>query len=220
VAFIDLNDQITLRQRLDTLTQPVSLIYFTQTLDCEFCQDTERLLTEVDDLSDQVKLEVHNLQIDRELAEQYGIGRVPATVILGARDYGIRYYGIPAGHEFAEFVDSIEDVSRGESGLPDAIKAEIVKLRTGAHIRVFTTPACPHCPSAARMAHKLAIESELVTADVVEIAEFPDLTANYNVMGVPKTVVNEEIRFEGAVSEHAFVEQVLRVNETDGTAKP
>jgi predicted DsbA family dithiol-disulfide isomerase len=55
------------------------------------------------------------------------------------------------------------------------------------------------------MAHKMAMASDLVTADMVEATEFPDLSMKYNVMGVPRTVINEDIHIEGAVPEHMLL---------------
>ena len=61
----------------------------------------------------------------------------------------------------------------------------------------------------ARLAHKLAIENEHITADVVEVSEFIDLAQRYRVQGVPKTVVNDRIEIIGALPEPRFVQQVL-----------
>lgn len=59
------------------------------------------------------------------------------------------------------------------------------------------------------MAHQLAIESPQVTADVIEVAEFPDVAQRYQVYGVPKTIVNEQVSIEGAVPEARFLRLVL-----------
>ena len=61
-----------------------------------------------------------------------------------------------------------------------------------------------------RLAHKLAIESDLVRADMVESSEFPHLANRYAVMAVPKTVVNEQVSFEGALPERDFLEGVMQ----------
>jgi len=60
------------------------------------------------------------------------------------------------------------------------------------------------------LAHKLAIENEHITADVVEVSEFIDMAQRYRVQGVPKTVVNDRIEIVGAVPEPRFVQQVLQ----------
>lgn len=60
-----------------------------------------------------------------------------------------------------------------------------------------------------RLAHRMAIESEWIRADMVEVSEFPYLITKYQVMGVPLTVVNETTFIEGALPEPVFVEEVL-----------
>ena len=63
------------------------------------------------------------------------------------------------------------------------------------------------------MAHKLAIENEHITADVVEVSEFIDMAQLYQVRGVPKTVVNDRIEIMGAVPEPRFLQEVLKAIE-------
>jgi hypothetical protein len=59
------------------------------------------------------------------------------------------------------------------------------------------------------LAHKLAMASDLVTADMVEATEFPHLAMKYRVQGVPRTVINELTHVEGAVPEAALVAQLM-----------
>lgn len=62
---------------------------------------------------------------------------------------------------------------------------------------------------AARLAHKMAIEFPRITADVVEVSEYPELGQRYRIYGVPKTVVNDEIELEGAVPEAMLIDRLL-----------
>jgi hypothetical protein len=55
----------------------------------------------------------------------------------------------------------------------------------------------------------MAVESDLVTADVVEASEFPELARRYRVRAVPRTVVNETGAVDGSLPEAKFVEAVL-----------
>jgi predicted DsbA family dithiol-disulfide isomerase len=63
------------------------------------------------------------------------------------------------------------------------------------------------------LAHKLAMASDQVTADMVEAMEFPQLANKYDVYGVPRTVINEVIHIEGAVPEDMLMEELLKVND-------
>jgi predicted DsbA family dithiol-disulfide isomerase len=67
------------------------------------------------------------------------------------------------------------------------------------------------------LAHRLAMESDWVRADMVEATEFPHLANKYDVYGVPRTVINETIYVEGAVPEPMLVNELLKV--LDGQAQ-
>jgi glutaredoxin-like protein len=122
------------------LKNPVKLINFTQELECQFCRETRQLLKEVSELSGQVSLEIYNFQLDKEKVSQYGVDKIPATLIEGDRDYGIRYYGMITGYEFATFLQDILDVSKRESGLSQKTKEQLREVNQKIHLQVFTTP--------------------------------------------------------------------------------
>jgi glutaredoxin-like protein len=191
-------------KEFEKIQRPVKLVMFTQQFECDYCRDTRLIAEEVAALSDKITLEVYDFVADAALAQQYGIDKIPATVILGGqepKDYSIRYYGIPAGYEFTSLIHDIIMVGTGESGLSPEMKKWLAALKTPLHLQVFVTPTCPYCPQAVLLAHKMAMESDLVRADMVEATEFPHLSMKYDVMGVPRTVINEDIHIEGAVPE-------------------
>jgi glutaredoxin-like protein len=196
------------------LANPVKLINFTQELECQFCRETRKLLKEVSELSDKVSLEVYNFQLDKEKVSQYGVDKIPATVIEGDKDYGVRYYGMITGYEFATLLQDIVDVSKRESGLSQNTKEQLKKLNQKIHLQVFTTPTCPYCARAASLAHKFALESDFLTADVIEVVEFPHLVNKYGVLGVPKTIINEQTSIEGALPEDKFLSEILKAVPT------
>ena len=116
-------DKQAIRERLREMTNPVKIVVFTQELgDCQYCPQTKELMTELAELSDKLTLEVKNLVIDKEDAELYDVDKVPAIAIVGIEDgrdvdYGIRFFGIPAGYEFAALLEDILMVSNKQSGL-------------------------------------------------------------------------------------------------------
>jgi len=205
----DENKEQVKNQLVEMLVNPVRLIMFTQELECQFCVQTKQLVTELAGLNDKILAEVHDFVADTELAKQFGVDKVPAMVILGQKDYGIRLYGLPYGYEFQTLMSALGAVSQGKTDLSEETKAKLRALNVPVHIQVFVTLTCPHCPTAAAMAHKFAIENDLITADVIDANEFPQLAIKYGVMGVPKIVVNEKIEFVGAVPENMFLEHVL-----------
>jgi glutaredoxin-like protein len=191
------------------LVNPVKIVFFTQAQDCMLCQPTGEIINELLPLSDKLSLEKIDFTADPEAAKRYGIDKIPAIALVGAKDYGVRFYGIPAGFEFTTLVADIIDVSRGETQLSPGAKEQIRAIAKPVSIQVFISPTCPYCPPAVRLAHMAAIENDLITAAMVESTEFPDLAKKYNVMGVPRTIFNETISLEGSAPEPLFVEKLL-----------
>ena len=147
--------------------------------------------------------------LNADKAKEYCIDKIPALAIIGAKDYGVRIYGIPYGYELQTLIEAVVNVSRGRTDLSDKTKAILAEVKAPVHIQVFVTLTCPHCPVAAAVAHKLAIESPMVRADVIDASEFPQLAQKYAVIGVPKIIINEKVEFVGAFNEDLFAEHVL-----------
>ncbi len=205
MALIGKEDQEYLRNEFLRLEKPVKLVLFTSA-SCASCADTKTLLDETANLSDKISVISYDIDKDADKAQEYGVnGRAPTIAVVGDEDYHIRFYGIPAGYEFGTLIEDIIDVGRGETGLTDATKAALAELSEPAHIQVFVTPSCPYCPRAARTAHMMALESDKVNSDVILANEFPELSNQYNVMAVPKVVINEDTSFEGAIPEEDFL---------------
>lgn len=131
------------------LKDPVKLVMFTQkksplTLPtghtCQYCAETEQIVREVAGLSDKVSVEVHDLVADHAEAQKYGVDKIPAISILGQKDYGVRYYGIPAGYEFTSLIEDIAEVSKGGTALTDETKRRLREVDKNVHIQVFLTP--------------------------------------------------------------------------------
>lgn len=67
-----------------------------------------------------------------------------------------------------------------------------------------------------RLAQHMAIASDKVRAVAIEATEFPELSRAYQVMAVPKIVMNDRVQFEGALPEAQFVEAVVRAASGNG----
>lgn len=206
-------DKKYLKEQFDEkLKDPVKILLFSQKLECEYCRPTEEILTELAELSAKITLDIRNLQIDSEDAKGFGVDKVPAIIILGAKDkdFGVRFFGIPSGYEFSNLLADIIDVSSGKSDLPQELADKVAGVSSSVEIKVFVTPTCPYCAGAVRTAHKIAMANpRYIQAQMIESTEFPHLANRYAVYAVPKTVINEKVQFEGAMPDAAVVEQVL-----------
>jgi glutaredoxin-like protein len=207
---MDQDTQNQVRDLLAEVKSPVTLRMFSQEFECGYCKETRQILEEIADLSDLVTVEVSDLVADKALADSLGVDKIPAVAVLGegGQDYGIRFYGIPSGYEFTSLLEAIILVGTGAVGITDATRDFLEGLEDPLHLQVFVTPTCPYCPRAVVLAHHLAYASDKVTADMVEVTEFPHLGNRYNVMGVPRTVINDDTYIEGAAPEQMLLEKL------------
>jgi glutaredoxin-like protein len=184
---------------------------------CEHCDSTKQLLSEITALSKKLTLRYYDIDEDNELADELSIDKIPAIVVIGKDeegdvDYGIKYFGIPAGHEFSSLIQSILMVSSADSGLSEVSKQFLSSLDKEITLQVFVTPSCPYCPQAVILAHKLALESPFIQSSMVEAIEFPELSQKYGVSGVPHTLINEGVAAEiGAIPEEKLINTLKKL---------
>ncbi len=122
------------------IEKDVKIVMFTQEMECPHCEMTRAMLEEVSGLSDKLSLEVHDFVAEADLAKKYGVDKIPATVLLGDKDYGIRFYGVPAGYEFNVLVEDIMDVGKRNPGLSNEVMAELAKIDRPVHMQVLISP--------------------------------------------------------------------------------
>jgi alkyl hydroperoxide reductase subunit AhpF len=139
-------DQDKLRESFSAMTEPVRLVFFTQTLDCDTCLMTRQILDELPPLSDKIAIDEFNVLIDADKATQYGIDRAPGIALVGRdsdgadRDSRIRFLGAPAGYEFISLVQAILLVGGRESVLSAESRTRLSAVDKPVTMRVFTTP--------------------------------------------------------------------------------
>ena len=186
------------------MTSAITMVLFTSKDACETCEPTEQLLTEVSALSDKINVEVKDIT-DAD-AKKYGIERVPSFVVLNDKgeDKGVKFNGIPAGHEINSFVSAIMEMGGAASEVPAELVERIAKIDKPVNIKVFVTLSCPHCPGAVQKAHKLAMLNPNVTGEMVEAQTFYELSQKFNVSGVPKIIINDSLELVGNQSIEAY----------------
>ena len=125
---------------------------------------------------------------DRGKATEWKVKKVPATAVMGKKDYGIRFYGIPMGCKFSNLLESIIAVSKADSGLKPETREKLRKINQPLHLgcflysRLTSLPPAPGSP--------IRRGKRPFTADCVEATELSELVSTYRVQAVPKTVIN------------------------------
>ncbi len=205
-------DAKTVREAFADLQQDVQIVLFTSAESADYSEVAHELLTEVVGLHPQLSLERLDLEADAARALQLGVDKAPGMVFLGGHeqvDQGIRFAGLPSGYEFSSLIEAIRLVGGAMTpSLQPTTLAFLESLNTPLHLQVFVTPTCPYCPRAVVLAYQLALVSPYISAEGIEVTEFPELGDRYAVMGVPKTVIDEQVHIEGAAPESMLVEKL------------
>lgn len=200
-----------LKEHFRSFKNPVNILYFnSEKTNPDFCSSTRLILDELSSISPKINLKIFDFEKEKDEVQKYNIMMPPATVIQSDRDIGLRYYGIPSGYEFSTLINSITMVGRGRIDISEEVRKRSSLLKEKVEIMVFVTPSCPHCPRAAAIVHKLAFINENIKGTVIEANEFPELSKEFKVMTVPKTIINKNHSFEGIYRDERFVEELIK----------
>lgn len=209
MAIIDDNTKQQLKNAFENLKDPVVLHFF-KGKECLYCNQIEEILTILEDISPKISVKIYDFEKDKQIAENMNIKMHPAIIIHGLKPYNVRFFGIPSGYEFSTFIEDIIYASIGYVQMPEDLKKKIKAVDKPLHLQVFVTPTCPYCPRMVSLVHKMAFLNPNITADMIEAIEFPDLSNQHSVTGVPKTVINGTKSIIGAYPEPQGVGEILK----------
>jgi alkyl hydroperoxide reductase subunit F len=197
-------------EALSEMAEPVLLLLFVEDDPGPESQTQQSVVESVAALSDKLTFRIVSSREDAQEVKAYAIDKFPATVVLGQRDHGIRFFGVTTGQEFASFLEAIKMVSSGDSGLDADLGTMVRGIDVPVHLQVFVTLTCPYCARMVHTAHQFATLNDQIRADMIESSQFLDLAEQYQVETVPKTIINETTALEGAQPAFTFYLAILQ----------
>ena len=105
---------------------------------------------------------------------------------------GLAFHGVPGGHEFTSFILGLYNAAGPGQPLDPAIREKILAIDHRVQMQILVSLSCTMCPDLVVAAQRIASLNPLVTAEVYDIAHFPDLKEKYNIMSVPCLVINQD----------------------------
>ncbi len=209
-----LNDQLReqLGEVFSNMKKDVTLAVFTQEGECNTCTETVGFMEEIESLNEKIHLKKYDLNKDADKAKEFEVSMVPSIVLLDDQEsyLGIKFNGIPAGHEINSFIPGILEVAGSGETLPESLLNELKAISKPVNIKVFVTLSCPHCAGAVQKAHKLALESPFINAEMIEAQTFGEISDKFNVSSVPKIVINDQYEFVGNQPLDVFLEEIRK----------
>ena len=220
MTILDKSNLDNLRHKFETqLNSMVSLRLFTQDnlnliipeRKCDTCATTQKILTDISNISDKVNLEIIDLYKYNNQYTELKIDRIPA-IVIGKSGRAI-FYGMPSGYEFSTLVNSIINSSLDSQNLDKNLIKNLKAIQTPINIKVFVTPSCKYCPEIAELTLSLAMQFKTIKTEIIEIQEYPDLANNYDISSVPLTIINDKIQLSGPISSYTLVESIVKIDE-------
>ncbi|MCD4657372.1 MAG: hypothetical protein K8S87_07485 [Planctomycetes bacterium] len=138
------DDKKALQEQFGSITRKINIHFFTskESDECPLCGETKQILDELAELSESFKIIEYDVNAEPDSKSKFNIEVVPAIVLTleDNKDLGIRWYGIPAGHEFMTLIGAIIDVGTDKIDIPDWALEKIAEIGKPVDIKVFVTP--------------------------------------------------------------------------------
>jgi len=217
--FLDEKIQAQVREALAPIQSPVEMVVFRGSGlvvpgqdEPGMQEETLALLREVAALNEHLRV-VEKTLADPE-AQALGLKLAPTTLLreAGSSRSNIRFVGLPAGYEFSTLIEALLMLGTGNSGIGNKIQGELQKITQPVRMQSFVTPTCPYCPRAVLTAFRFAFHNPHIVAEGIEANEFPLLSEQYRISGVPDTIISGQgtERVLGGQPERVFLETTLK----------
>lgn len=199
-----------IKEILSQANDPITIKLFTKSGDCYSCEETKQLLSEMAEIKPSIQLITFDIEQNAEEAIKYDITLTPSFVMLDKNGTykGVKFNGIPAGHEINSFISAILEMSGLDITYKQDVISRIQSITKPVNIKVFVTLSCPHCPGAVQTAHRLAMLNSNIKSEMIEAQTFPELSRAYQVSGVPKIVINDVHELVGNQPVEAFLREL------------
>ena len=152
------------------------------------------LVIDIADLGDKLEAVVKTKGEDAALEAKVNADKFPVVAFLDkdGNYAGVKFHGVPGGHELNSFLLAIYNLAGPGQALDTSVLEAIKAVDKKVNIKVAVSLSCHLCPDVVVGAQRIAIENPNVEAEMLDIANFPELKTKHKVMSVPCMIVNDE----------------------------
>ncbi len=201
---LDANIKTQLKSYFDNLTQPVEVVAYLD--DGEKSREMLELLKEIAELSSRISL------IERRDANE----RTPSfTINRPDGNIGIRFAGIPMGHEFTSLVLALLQAGGHPPKTSAETIAQIRNLEGSFKFETYISLTCQNCPEVVQALNLMAVINPNITHVMIDGALFQDEVLERQIMSVPTIYMNGEQFGQGRMG----VDEILAKLDTGAIAR-
>ena len=158
------------------------------------------LVLDIANLSDKLNAQIYIKGTNPEIESKINADKFPVVALLNDKgEYsGVKFHGVPGGHELNSFILAIYNLAGPGQNIDDKILSDIKSIDKKTNIKIAVSLSCHLCPDVVISSQRIAIENENIEAEMLDLSEFSDLKTKHKIMSVPAIVVNDEKIYFGA----------------------
>ncbi len=167
-------------------------------------------LKDAAELGAKLHLELYKKGENAEMEAKINADKYPVVALLnGQKEYsGVKFHGVPGGHELNSFILAIYNLAGPGQALDTSILESMKAIDKKVNVKVMVSLACHYCPDVVAGAQRIAIENPNVEAEMVDISQFPEIKKEYKVMSVPAMIINDKDVVFGAKKINEIVDAI------------
>jgi alkyl hydroperoxide reductase subunit F len=160
-------------------------------------------LNDIADISDKINVEERDTE---------HLLRSPVSFAIEAegKDTGIRFSGIPSGHEFNSLVLAMLQSAGSEIKLDDTLKGLVGNVSERLQFEVFISLSCHNCPEVVQALNQFALLNSNISAEMIDGGLYPELIKERDIQGVPSVYLNGELFANGKVDAAELIDKLIK----------
>ena len=206
-----LNDELRaqLKGVLERVEKPVTLVSIIDESNAKSLE-LKDLIVDIGALSDKLNVELYKKGENKEIEEKIHADKYPVVALLDEENNysGVKFHGVPGGHELNSFILAIYNLGGPGQQLADEVLEQIKGLDKKTNIKVCVSLSCHLCPDVVVSAQRIAIENKNIETEMLDIANFKALKDQFKVMSVPALIINDEKIYFGAKKINEILELI------------
>ena len=188
---------------LEKLTQPIELVAALD--DSAKSRELDELLHEIAGLSDKIALRRDDSEARKP---SFAINRI-------GTDIGVRFAGIPMGHEFTSLVLALLQVGGHPSKAAAETIAQVQDLEGEFRFETYFSLSCQNCPDVVQALNLMSVLNPNIKHVAIDGALYQDEVDARQIMSVPTVYLNGELFDQGRMS----LEQIVAKLDTGAAAR-
>ena len=125
------------------------------------------------------------------------------------QDTGIRFSGIPGGHEFNSLILAILHASGTELKVDDSVKSIVKAVKDELNFEVFISLSCHNCPEVVQALNQFALLNDNITSEMIDGGLYQNLISERDIQGVPSVYLNGELFANGKVDAASLIDKLI-----------